>query len=86
MNVEWLEELPRRSNVRSTRYAEFAAELRNNPGQWGKLPRPEYQLSGASAITSNINRDKVKDLPAAEFEARTYKGETWARYMAADAA
>jgi hypothetical protein len=76
--MELREELPVTRRSKGTP-AQVANWLRQNPGMWGRWPVPQ-QREAVYKQTNNINQDRIKSLPASEFEARTYDGSTWVRY------
>lgn len=80
MDIQFRSDLP--PARRRTSYDDFSKVLKENPGKWGAVPRKEGSSQKSSyTLASNINHDKVRALPSADFEARTVDGVTWVRYI-----
>jgi hypothetical protein len=73
MTVEFVDNLPGREVGRRHQLVEFANELRNNPGRWGKYPRTHRNPKSAYSAASAINHDKFSALSGPDFEATARK-------------
>ncbi|RBO82109.1 hypothetical protein [Nocardia puris] len=78
MTAEFVDELPPTSGRR--RLAEFATELREQPGRWARWPNPIYETSAIS-IASKVRRGQYRAFPGGEFEAEHRDGVVYARYV-----
>lgn len=65
--LEWVDEPPPSNRGNERLYAWTAEQLRQNPGQWAKVPASKNKSGMGTAIMSG----KYKAFPPSEFEAVT---------------
>lgn len=62
-------------------YAEFAAALRDRPGEWGVWP---VRSMRQAHVRSNVVQGRYSAMPRGQFEARVHDGRCLVRYIGSD--
>lgn len=82
--MKFVEAPPRSGRDAKYDWKKIAAELRDNPGQWGIVEGNEYVKGTASAaqgVTRFIKSGVHPSLPLGEFESVTRGNVVYARYV-----
>jgi hypothetical protein len=71
----------RPGGVRVSKYAPIAEELRGQPGEWA-LVYDGPSSGAASGLATHIRLGQAHAFtPTGDFDALSYSGRTWARYV-----
>lgn len=83
MDIKWEAppEFAKRVGKRPGRYAEFAAQLRENPGKWARMPNDDNRkANSAEALAQNIRGNRMKGFETGKWDTATHEGDVWLCY------